>query len=73
MRSMISENFAQLALQNLRPTKIVDGKVYTYLTTVYTEKEKRQIKDELQRKHVLHRFEIIMKKDIILGYEIFIL
>lgn len=67
------EKFLQAALHSVRPTKVIDGKIYTYLTTVYTEKEKRMIKDELQRKGIMHRFESLNRKDIIIGYEIYIL
>lgn len=70
---MISESFARLALKNIRPTKIVDGKVYTLLTTVYTEKDKRQIKDELLRKKIFHRIDAIFKGDNLIGYDIFII
>ena len=67
------EKFVQLALKNVRPTKIVDGKVYNYLTTVYTEKEKNMIKDEFLRRRILHRIEPIFRKETLLGYEIYIL
>ena len=69
----MNEIFAQLALNNVRPTKTVDGKVYSYLTTVYTEREKRQLKDELTRKGIYHRIEPLIRKDVVLGFEIFIL
>ena len=69
----MNEQFARLALSNVRPTRIIDNKVYIYLTTVYTEKEKRQIKDELMRKKILHRIEALWRKETLLGYEIFIL
>lgn len=68
----MNEQFAQMALKSMRPTKIIDGKVYTLLTEVYTEKDKRQIKDELLRKQILHRIEPIFQKEILLGYEIFV-
>ena len=69
----MNEQFARLALKNVRPTKIVDGKVYTLLTEVYTEKDKRQLKDELLRKKVLHRIEPIFQKETLIGYQIFII
>ena len=68
----MNEQFAQMALKSMRPTKIIDGKVYTLLSEVYTEKDKRQIKDELLRKQILHRIEPIFQKEILLGYEIFV-
>lgn len=69
----MNETFAKLALKNIRPTKIVDGKVYTLLTEVYTEKDKRQIKDELLRKKILHRIEPVFQKDVLIGYQVYIL
>lgn len=69
----MNENFAKLALKNIRPTKLVDGKVYTLLTEVYTERDKRQIKDELLRKKLSHRIEPVFQKDVLIGYQIFIL
>ena len=69
----MQEHFAQLALKNLRPTKIVDGKVFTLLTTVYTEKDKRVLKDELQRKKIMHRIEPEFLKETLIGYKIYIL
>lgn len=69
----MNENFARLALKNVRPTKIVDGKVYTLLTEVYTEKDKRQIKDELLRKKISHRIEPTFQKETLIGYQIYIL
>ena len=69
----MNEKFVTLALQNLRPTKMVDGKVYTLLTTVYTEKDKRILKDELQRKKIMHRLEPEFLKETLIGYRIYIL
>ena len=69
----MNESFVQLALRNLRPTKVVDGKVYTLLTTVYTEKDKRILKDELQRKKIMHRLEPEFLKETLIGYRIYIL
>ena len=69
----MNENFARLAFQNIRPTKVVDGKVYTLLTEVYTEKNKRQIKNELLMKKILHRTEPIFQREVLIGYQIFII
>lgn len=67
------EKFIQSALLNLKSTKVIDGKVHTLLTTVYTERDKNILKNTFIKREIHYRIVPLVRKEKLLGWEIYIL